>query len=66
MTLRDLAPLIKCNDLQLVCNGEELCLIRNGYIEGTFSEKYLSMVVDHIENDESVPDTIIVHVGGVD
>lgn len=64
MTLRDLAPLIKCNDLQLACGGEELCLIRNGYIEGMFSEKYLGMVVDYIENDESMPDTIIVHVEG--
>lgn len=65
MTVRDLIPLIKCNDLQLVCNGEELCLIRNDYIEGMFSEKYLSMLVDYIENDESVPDTIIIHVNDV-
>lgn len=62
MTVRNLIPLIKCNDVILMCGEDEICLIRKDYVEDILSEKYLDMKVDYIENDEAILDTIVVHV----
>lgn len=63
VTIRKLLPLIKWNDVRIV-NGEEeeICLIRKDYIDNIFSEKFLDIEVNYIDNDESILDTINIHI----
>lgn len=62
MTVRSLVPLIKCNDMLLLCDRIELGLIRCDCVEDMLSEKYLDMEVDYIESDEDIPNTVVIHV----
>lgn len=62
ITVRDILPLIRYNDVRLVKGEDEVCLIRKDYGDELFSEKYLNMVVDYIENEEDILDTINIYI----
>lgn len=62
ITVRDILPLIKYNDVRLVRGEDEICLIRKDYNNELFSEKYLNMAVAYIENEEEILDTINIHI----
>ena len=61
--VKDILPLMKCNDALLIKDeDEEICLLRKDFILGSLSDKILDMAVVEIENDETVLDTIIIYV----
>lgn len=61
--IRDIIPLIQCNDAQIIKNlDEEICLLRNDFMIGSLSEEILNMTVTSIENDENIENTIVVYV----
>lgn len=61
--VKDILPLIQWNDAQIIKNlDEEICLLRNDFINGSLSEEILNMTVTGIENDENIEDTIVVYV----
>lgn len=63
VTLRNLLPLIRYNDVRLLdaCDNE-ICLLRKQYLDDFISEKFLNMEVDYIENEEEILDTINIHL----
>lgn len=64
ITLKDILPLVLENDIRLVDNesGDEICLLRNGYFNSVLSEKYSHAIVKHINNDESIIDTVNIYI----
>lgn len=65
VTLRDLLPLIKWNDVRIINaeNGEEeICSIGKEYLKDILSEKFLGLTVDYIDVDETILETINIYV----
>ncbi len=61
--VKDLVAIIAYNDIRLVDeNGDEICLIRNGFVAGILSDEYLDLEVAFIKNDEAILNTINIYV----
>lgn len=57
----NILPLIKYNDIRIVCKECEICLLREGKTD-TLSEKYLNTKISCITCEDDLPNTINIYI----